>query len=750
MIAFEPRPNQKKVLEYTSGRMGVSAVPGSGKTATLSYLAANLIANNHLDNHQEVLIVTLANSAVDNFSRRISEYIKQRGLLARVGYRVRTLHSLANDIIRERPALVGLSEGFTIIDEREANDIVRDAAIAWVRAHPYIGEEYLNPDFDENKADWAMKEKWPIEVAAIAGNFIKQAKDLQQDPEQIRRNLDRFGQPLDLAEMCLEIYINYQRGLNYRGAVDFQDLIRLALRVLEQDDLYLQRLQHRWPYILEDEAQDSSKLQQDILKKLTGEKGNWVRVGDPNQAIYETFTTAKPEYLREFMREDGVIARTLPNSGRSTKSIIDLANYLIEWTKTKHPVEAVKNSVPLDEPYIELTPKGDPQPNPSDTLSEIHLRGEDYSSDDEVSSIARSLQRWLPDNQDKTVAVLVPRNDKGAQVVKALKQYDIDVVELLTSTSTTRETAGALVFILEALANPHVPSSLAMAYKVWRRDDRDDAATADRLDQVVKALRKCKQVEDYLYPQSDFDWLDSQVVTELTQDDDAIFEQLVEFRAIMQRWQAAIVLPIDQLLLILAQDLFITATDLAIAHSLAVYLRRLGDVNVHWRLPDFAIELRAVAQNKRRVPDLSEEGLGYNPEDYKGKVTIATMHKAKGLEWDRVYMMAVNTYNFPSAEPYDEFIGEKWFVRDNLNLQAEALEQLDRLSDTIPFPYEEGKASQAARIEYASERLRLLYVGITRAKKELIMTWNHGRPNNKAAQAIPFVALSTFWEGKSK
>ena len=69
------------------------------------------------------------------------------------------------------------------------------------------------------------------------------------------------------------------------------DLIRLALEALQLDGEYLKRLQARWPYILEDEAQDSSRLQEEILRLLAGESGNWVRVGDPNQAIYETFTT---------------------------------------------------------------------------------------------------------------------------------------------------------------------------------------------------------------------------------------------------------------------------------------------------------------------------------------------------------------------------------------------------------------------------------------------------------------------------
>jgi len=86
--------------------------------------------------------------------------------------------------------------------------------------------------------------------------------------------------------------------------------------------------------------------------------GNWVRVGDPNQAIYETFTTASPRFLREFLVEQGVEARELPNSGRSTQSIMDLANSLVDWTRSHHPVAALRDA--LTPPLIEPTPPGDP------------------------------------------------------------------------------------------------------------------------------------------------------------------------------------------------------------------------------------------------------------------------------------------------------------------------------------------------------------------------------------------------------
>jgi DNA helicase-2/ATP-dependent DNA helicase PcrA len=110
--------------------------------------------------------------------------------------------------------------------------------------------------------------------------------------------------------------------------------------------------------------------------------------------------------------------------------------------------------------------------------------------------------------------------------------------------------------------------------------------------------------------------------------------------------------------------------------------------------------------------------------------------------------MAVNNYNFPSAQAHDSYISEKWFVRDQLNLEAEALAQLKVLAEANPAAYVEGIASLAARTDYAAERLRLLYVGITRAKKELVLTWNSGRsqPQRPPNQpATPFIALLSWW-----
>jgi DNA helicase II / ATP-dependent DNA helicase PcrA len=161
---------------------------------------------------------------------------------------------------------------------------------------------------------------------------------------------------------------------------------------------------------------------------------------------------------------------------------------------------------------------------------------------------------------------------------------------------------------------------------------------------------------------------------------------LLEFRGLVQRWLGTALLPVDQAVLTLAQDLFSEPTDLAISHKLALILRQASQANPTWRLPELTEELAVVARNERRFLGFGAEDTGLDPDIHKGKVMVATVHKAKGLEWDRVYLMSVNNYDFPSGSEYDSYLPERWFLRRNLNLEAEALDQLKAPSRPMSIP----------------------------------------------------------------
>jgi DNA helicase II / ATP-dependent DNA helicase PcrA len=735
------RPTQEDILSYERGMMGISAVPGSGKTWTLSLLAAKLLAKNLLTDDQEILIVTLVNSAVDNFYQRIRGFLNQFHQFP-FGYRVRTLHGLAHDIVRERPEILGLDNNFQIVDEREASLIRNEAASSWLASNPNFLDDYLIRSLEDYQLRKIKRNELLELIQEISMGVIRSAKNKQLNPDELIAKSSSSEVSLPLAEMGIEIYSNYQRALMYRGAVDFDDLIRLAIRALELDSDLLGRLRHRWPIILEDEAQDSSMLQEYILRILVGPEGNWVRVGDPNQAIYETFTTASPKYLHEFINDPAVVHKELPHSGRSTPSIINLANQVVHWTQELHPISNVRDAL-YSPPDIQPTPEGDPQPNPPDEPDNIHLILHNYKPDKEIEVVANSLQGWLPNNQDQTVAVLVPRNTRADQMVDALKRRRIPYDDsLLQISSGTRSSIDKINRVLSYLADPLSTQKLADVYKYSRQDKVVDENFKKCIHQSEEIIRRVTYIENYLWPSMEKNWLED---VSRTHSDPEIVHELIDFRSVIQRWQGSIILPIDQIILTISQDLFSSAGDLAIAQKIAVLLRRAEQDHPEWRLPDFIQELDLIVKNQRRHLGFSDHDHGFNPENYKGIVVVATMHKAKGLEWDRVYLLSVNNYDFP-GDPYnDPFIAEKWFIRDQLNLQAESLAQLDSLLQAEELSwYEEGQASMNSRIDYIRERLRLFYVGITRAKKDLIITWNTGRQNN-LKPAISFKSLYDYW-----
>src|SRR4030065_1643967 len=187
---FKLRPKQQEILSYTHGKMGISAVRGSGKTWTLSYLAADLLKRGVLQDDQEILIVTLVNSAVDNFYNRIGSFIEARGLIPNFGYRVRTLHGLAHDIVRERPELLGLDSNFQIIDERESESIRDGIAQAWLKSHPNELDSFLDPLIEATKMEWIQREQLPALAKDVALSFIRYAKDHRHTPERLKERIN--------------------------------------------------------------------------------------------------------------------------------------------------------------------------------------------------------------------------------------------------------------------------------------------------------------------------------------------------------------------------------------------------------------------------------------------------------------------------------------------------------------------------------------------------------------------------------
>ncbi len=762
-MTFIPRPSQAEILRYTGGKLGISAVPGSGKTHTLSALAAVLVEKNlsnqpaiteggaPLGPEQEILVVTFSNPAVANFAARISRMLTERKLIPGIGYRVRTLHGMASDIVRSRAESVGIDPDFVILDAPTAGLLLNQAVERWMAEDQ--GQTLL-AYCHEKKDPKALTENWFDYVLSIATNVISQAKDYQLTPEIISCKLAsvRTGNEFILLEMVTAIYDRYQRLLQAYPALDFADLMFNASRILESDPEFLELLQFQWPFILEDEAQDSSLIQERVLRMLTAGSNNWVRVGDTNQAINETFTTANPKYLREFLQEaDHTV--DLYDSGRSSVGIQQLANALIRWTNESHPTKACRDA--LVPPYIRPTPPNDPQRNPEDVPGRIMLDKKKYTSAEEVAVISEKAARHAQAFPRETIAILVPSNLRGVKFVDELKRYQVDVIEVLSTTRNTRYTADQVSKVLSWLSTP---GSIKRCQELFcsmyhPAADQDFFLTNEDSKAAIAALSSLGPLENFFYPDEATGFEETVNSWEISEN--AVLT-LFSFRHLLKKWLEARPLRIDQLILLIAQDLFNAPDDLSIANQLGRIALQMLQIEPELSLQTIADRISDAAKNAKLYPGLNRSEAQFDPDLYRGKVVITTFHKAKGLEWDQVYLTSCNNFDFPAGSGYqpkgysEGLLSQKFFIRDGLDLQAEALEQLRVLfqSDETEV-YTEGRGTQSAYDAYVSERLRLFYVGITRAKKGLYLSWNTGN-NGKKSMAIAMQALVDFLESESE
>ncbi len=761
MTDIHLRPAQAEILTYENGRLAISAVPGSGKTFTLSLLAAQLIANGRInaDAGQQVLIVTYLNASVDTFRARIRKRLDEMDLQS-VGFDVRTLHSLALEIVRLAAGGFGDDhDGPDVLDEIRSNDALATAVTRTIEDNPAQWLQFLEDDSPQ------MRARWRDITERTARTFIRTAKNERYTPEMIQERLKNKGGVPSLSQdsrlssaddtlqssifespllhMMAAIYGRYQQALIRQGALDFDDLIWQAVDLLQNRPDFAAELRQRWPYVLEDEAQDSVPLQEALLTSLTGPQGNWVRVGDPNQAITSTFTAAHPRFFNAFSDRPDVLSLPLPNSGRSAPLILGAANTMLDWVIDKHPVEEVRRHT-FRRQHILPTPPGDAQPNPPDSEATIRIKVYKHREDEELPAIARLAHKYSAAHPHHTLAILVPTNQTGYLLADHLDELGANYDNLLRGGSREREIAAAIHAVLALLAEPLNTKALVTAHAALHELEHPAAACpAEELPRLHTILRSVYQPEALLFPADGAD-LEAALPAGVADEDD--IRAIGRFTAFVRRLFDLRTLPIDDLTLSLGDELFargeVHEVDLAIAYQIAAILRRWRDAHPEWRLPELAAQLAEVAQGRRHLPITAPADLGYEPAP--GRITLTTQHSAKGLEWEAVYLVGVDGFWIPGSLEAP-FLGVHDFLGGDPN--AEAAAQLRYLMQGDAGLYNGRSATDSAHIETISERLRLLYVGITRAQRFLHLSRSRAtRAYNKDRQAEPATVIGVLYQ----
>ncbi|MBO3443138.1 ATP-dependent helicase [Clostridium sp. CCUG 7971] len=693
------RIDQLPIIGYESGTMAVPAVPGAGKTFIVTNLVAKLLKENRHDG-SKILILTYMNSAVSNFKGRIKKILQDNNIKEENSYEVMTIHSLAVKIIKEKPEVVMLSEEFSIADDLQKNIILNEC----INNFRLNGGERAFRWFlkDQKDGEWRdrMFDAWEHGFYELVGNAIGELKYKEISP----KNLDDIIEPTykGILKIILPIYREYDNKLKQYGLLDYDDILILAYKALRLDESLRLKLQNRYKYIFEDECQDSNEIQGNIIKLISKENNNLVRVGDINQSITGTFSSSDPKYFKEFIEESDNCYR-MDMSNRSSKDILDLANRLVKYVnyefrqvECRDALEDMEiKTVPIDMGY-----KENPKPDIYSINTKRYLTWNDEV--EKTVAYAKGIKKKYP---DKSIGILVPFNDQITQVARKLIENNMEFEELGPNSMSKRNMVNNITYIINFILNcDDVEELINVLDKVFIHTD-NELGKKD----FLEILRKY-DTEEIIY---NIEKNESLIID----DNGDLYKSFLHGVSVLKDIIEYPTSRLDLLILYIGEQLNLEKEDKAIVDYIAFYIKYLTAENINISLVD-VYEILFDTKNKvfNHIIDVVYEMNGYEPEP--GSITVCNYHKSKGLEWDCVFLLGLVEYNFPDNIT-QKFQCDKWYLKDKYkNPIAVIKSEIDAIfTGENPNDY-----INKTKIELINEKIRLLYVGITRAKEMLVLS----------------------------
>ncbi len=616
-----PRDDQKPVLDYDKGSMAISAVPGAGKTTILLALIMKLI--NRGVNTSNIFVLTYMESAARNFRERIKNMSPNSSQLPNIS----TIHGLALRIIKDNSNYerLGLESDFEICDDTQRMRILKS-----------ITGKFTKTELDEfDRAISVMK---------------LQEGDI--NTPSLDKKVEKFK----------VFFKEYQQKLDEANLIDYDDILLFSVKLLEENQDILEHYQEICHYIIEDEAQDSSGIQQRLIGLLCAKHKNLIRCGDINQAITTTFSNADVEGFRKFIQTADTLVE-MNHSQRCTQDVMNLANNTVLWGENLLPKAFFKSMM-----------QGVEGKNP---VSENAVMARVFDKTfDEKNFILKEIKNILTFNKEATIGILLRNNFQVANWTAFIN--DAGFKSITRSESLGQKAVFNTIFaILKFLQNPFDNESVALVYETLS----ELGFYKQRLQLEIRASEKPFITRD---------------------GDDIDSPALCQFLWDMQYWLNCSTMPIEELVIKIGLFYYTSDIEKSNVYLIATLVRKLNTSNNF----DLVVErLDAVAKR----PSLSGFKFFSEEEDssaVKGKVQIMTLHKSKGDEFEYVFIPELTE----KALSMDVF-------KTSIKSSTVFMEQVRGFNSNYKI-----KSELELKEFSAEESMRLFYVAVTRAKKKLYIT----------------------------
>lgn len=711
-VAYQKlNPAQKQAVDAIDGPVMVIAGPGTGKTQILTTRIANILLKTDT-NPASILALTFTESGATQMRSRLLSIIGE----AAYHVRISTFHAFCASVIADNPEEFPLPHEAQPLTDLERFEIVSQI----IRDNDLQVLKPINDPMYYAKAvvsNISQLKREGITPAAYETIIQEEGSLLQSMQEEMKKTEFKKRERNHLKHQdMVTLYHQYQSSLFKISRYDFDDMIALTAEAFATNDVLLAGYQERFQYFLVDEYQDTNGAQNNVVNLLAsfwGEAANIFVVGDVNQSIYR-FQGASAENVLSFLDvypKAQVI--TLTENYRSTQKLLDAACTLI--TKNR-PQQHIALSNPIN-----LHSQIDPNVGQKPCL--VHLP----SSQLETVYIAESIQQRLADgSKPEEIAVIFRNNNDAAGISDTLARWNIpfDIeggANVLTTPIITQ------LFVLLHCINDmrHNLEDLDLFTLLNYEWTNLDSLTI--LQYVREAQRRNKQLLDIILEQEKkktkavaapqpelFAAAPTTIPTPTPPaNDEESLPKTYDFNFASDAKQAAI-----QLFVLKLIDLMHQERTMTFVHWFELLLTESGFL-------DYVLKRESVSEDLNRINTLFNEikklcntdhtcslqrfleiiatmnvhGLSITEEDQNislGSVRLTTAHKAKGQEWDHVYIMTA--------------IDGKWgnnAKRSQINV-PESLLKKSKLTD-----YE---------LETLEDERRLFYVALTRAKKSLTIT----------------------------